>query len=95
MGEVMSKLKVIMPLVEGIMLRLYLRVILLNHALLAANKSGEPILVKKGTRVMEVLKGELLAEHKVLEQEDMQQLHFLQAVLEKMRKNCRIEALRK
>ena len=67
MEEAMGSLKVMMPLVDAMSVRPHLCSLLLNHALLAAYKSGDLVLVKCGTRVVKVTESRLLAEWAVFE----------------------------
>ena len=56
-----------MPLVDALTARPHLRELLLNHALTAAYKAGQTVLVSRGTKLKEVLEQRMLAECKVLE----------------------------
>ena len=56
-----------MPLVDALTARPHLRELLLNHALSAAYKARQMVLVRRGTKLKEVSEQRMLAERKVLE----------------------------
>ena len=84
LGEATGRMKVMMPLVEAMSVRPHLRSLLLNHAVLAAYKAGDTVLVKRGTRVVEVSESRLMAERAVLEAGNLHQPNRLNRALEKM-----------
>ena len=67
MADITGKLKIMMPLVDALTARPHLRELLLNHALSAAYKAGQTVLVRRGTKLKEVSEQRMLAERKVLE----------------------------
>ena len=94
MGEATGRLKVMMPLVDAMPVWLHLCVLLLNHALLATYKAGDPVLVKRGTRVVKVSESRLLAVWAVFESGNLHQPDRLSRALDKMRELCKVQAIK-
>ena len=61
-------MKLITPITDDMALRPHMRMLMNNHVALAACKVGEPVYVRKGTKVVEMSEAYLLAERKVLEE---------------------------
>lgn len=53
-GEATAKLKVMVPLVEGMSLRKHLRDLVLNYAVQSCHENKEPVTVVKGTEIREI-----------------------------------------
>ena len=94
MGEATGRLKVMMPLVDAMSVWPHLCSLLLNHALLAAYKSGDPVLVKHGTRVVKVSESRLLAEWAAFESGNLHQPDRLSRALDKMHELCKAQAFK-
>ena len=84
MGEATGRMKVMMPLVEAVLVRPHLCSLLLNHAVLAAYKAGDMVLVKCTIRVVQVTESGLLAERAVLPAGNLHQPNRLSRALDKM-----------
>lgn len=78
-----------MPLVEAMSVRPHLRALLLNHALLAAHKAGDPVTIRRGTKVVEASESRIMAERAVLEAGELHRPEKVTKALEHM------EALRR
>ena len=62
-----GRLNIVMPLVDSMALWPPFYILMSNHCALAAYKAGEPMYVRKGTKVVEVSETRVLAKRKVLE----------------------------
>ena len=67
-GDALGKMKIITPVIDEMTLRPNMRMLMNSHVALAAYRAGEPMFVRKGTKVVELLEACLLAEKKVLEE---------------------------
>ena len=69
-ADIISKMRVSLDLLAGLATRPYLRELLMNYAVHTAGKCGQPALALKGQKIRRVSEGRLLAERKVLEEND-------------------------
>ena len=81
MGDVTRCMRIAAPLFEGIGLKPHLRELLLNYIVHNAHKHGKPLTVVKGTKTREVAETKLLAERKVLEDEELSKPAEIDAAL--------------
>ena len=71
LGEAVGRWKVLSAMVESLDVKLHLRDLLLNHAVMAAYEAGDPLLVPHGTIIKEVSVSGMKAERAVLEAGEM------------------------
>ena len=70
-GDATRRMRIAVPLFEGIGLKPHLRELLLNYIVHNAHKRGKPLTVVKGTKTREISEARLLAERKVLEEGEL------------------------
>ena len=91
-GDAIERMKLIIPIINNMALRPHMRMLMNNHVALAAYKAGEPVYMRKGTKVVEMSEAHLLAERKVLEEGKLTKPSATQRALQKLRNK---EAARK
>ena len=84
-GDAIGRMKLITPVIDDMALRPHMRMLMNNHVALAAYKAGEPVYVRKGTKVVEMSEARLLAERKVLEEGKLTKPSATQRALQKLR----------
>ena len=67
-GDAIARMKLITPIIDDRILCPHTHMLMNNQVALAAYKAGEPVYVRKGTKVVEMSEACLLAERKVLEE---------------------------
>ena len=67
-GDAIWKMKLITPIIDDMALHPHMHMLMNNHVALVAYKAGEPVYMKKGTKVVEMYKAYLLAEQKMLQE---------------------------
>ena len=70
-GEATRKMKLTVPLFEGLGIRPHLRQLLTNYIVHHCFKAKQPVTVVRGTSVREVSEQRLLNERRILEEADM------------------------
>lgn len=70
-GEAAARMRLMVPLFEGIQLRPHLRDLVANYAVHHCYRTKVPVTVVKGTKVRQVSEARLMQERKVLQEGDM------------------------
>lgn len=78
-------MRVLFPLVDGMAVRPHLRELLLNHALMAAHRAGDTVLVPRNLDVVEVSESRMQAERRVLEKGELSRPDKVKKALQAMR----------
>ena len=61
-GHAIGRMKLITPIIDDMALRPHMHMLMNNHVALVAYKAGEPVYVRKGTKVVEMSEAHLSAE---------------------------------
>ena len=85
-GDALGKMKIITPVIDEMALRPHMHMLMNSHVALAAYHAGEPVYVRKGTKVVELSEACLLAEKKVLEEGKLANPTATQWALQKLLK---------
>ena len=80
-GDAARRMRLMVPLSEGLGLKSHLRKLIANYAAHFSYKLGEPVTVIRGTKVREVTEARLLAERKIMEDGDLAQPAEVDAAL--------------
>ena len=83
--DTLGKMKTITPVIDEMALRPHMRMLMNSHVALDAYRAGEPVYVRKGTKVVELSEAHLLAEKKVLEEGKLAKPTATQQALPKLR----------
>ena len=84
-GDALGKMKIFTPVINEMALCPHMRMLMNSHVSLAAYHTGEPVYIRKGTKVVKMSEAWLLAEKKVLEEGKLAKPTATQRALQKLR----------